>query len=683
MKVTYNWLKDYLKIDISPDKLADRLTMAGLEVTSLKRTITGDWLMDLEVTTNRPDWLSVLGLARETGAITNKSLISPITSIRRLEKDKDLKMQALVLDPRGCLRYTARLITNLQTKPTPQWMKERLEAIGLRSVNMVVDITNFVLLEYGQPLHAFDYDKLNTDKVIVRRARKGEKLIAIDQRLIEFDPEMLVIANEDRPIALAGIIGGKNFEVDEGTKRILLESAYFDPILIRKTSRKLGLVSESSYRFERGVDPEGLDRALDRACYLLEKLAGGKINETIIDVGKKYYQRTKISLDPVKANKVLGIKLSNERIVNIFRRLELPTVVEKDGALQVEIPGFRRDLSRPIDLIEEIGRLSGYQNIPIVIPKIRFNPPQQSSDKPVESKVRQLLISAGLVEVINYSLISRQLLKKINMETEEVISIKNPLTREQEIMRPNLLGGILNVIAGNRDKGIDDIRIFELSRVYLPKGVRKLPAEQLNLAVALSGRKLPDWREKSEPFDFYNLKGLLEECLARLGIDDYEISYRQHSSLRLTNSACLKIKGEQIGYLGEVRKDILNNFGLNDPIYIFECNFDSLASRSELKKRFKPFIKYPSITYDIAVVVKKGITSQEITDLINASGGRLVSKIRLFDVYQGRQIPDGYKSLAYSIEYQAPDRTLTAEEVEKIHSKIRQTLQDRLNAQIR
>ncbi|MEA3328591.1 MAG: phenylalanine--tRNA ligase subunit beta [Candidatus Omnitrophota bacterium] len=683
MKVTYNWLKDYLKSDISPDKLADKLTMGGLEVTSLEKTTAGDWLMDLEVTTNRPDWLSVLGVAREAGAITAKPISLPPGSISKAVDIKDQRIEAVILDPRGCPRYTARLVTNLEPRPTPQWMKERLEAVGLRPINLIVDITNFVLLEYGQPLHAFDYDKLKGSKLFIRRARKTEKLLVIDQKLIELDPEMLVIADKDRPAALAGIIGGKNSEVDPGTKNVLLESAYFDPILIRKTSRKLGLVTESSYRFERRINLEAVAEASSRACHLLEKLAGAKIDRTIVDIGKKICEREKICLDPLKVNQTLGVELSAKRICDLLNRLDLKAVIANDKAIEVEIPSFRRDLTRPIDLIEEAGRIYGYQNIPVVTPKIKVSTLKQDLTKSVELKVRRLLVSAGLSEIINYSLISRNTLKKINMQNEKVVSVKNPLTREQEIMRPGLLGGMLTTVSRNKDRRIDDVRIFELSRVYLPEGVKKLPVEQLNLSIAFSGKKLPSWRVKRGPFDFYDLKGLLEVCLADLKITDYRIIDRQYPWLNPASSACLEIGSDYIGYLGEAAEDLLDNFDLNSPVYILECNFDKLVSHSVLKKKFKPVIKYPAVCYDVAVVVKEAIASGEVISLVRAAGGKLVNRVDLFDVYRGKQVPEGCKSLAYSVEYQAVDRTLTTKEVDQVHSKIRQDLEKKLGARIR
>ncbi|MEA3560529.1 MAG: phenylalanine--tRNA ligase subunit beta, partial [Candidatus Omnitrophota bacterium] len=419
------------------------------------------------------------------------------------------------------------------------------------------------------------------------------------------------------------------------------------------------------------------------ACYLLEKLAGAKINEAIIDIGKKDYEKKEICLSAVNVNQSLGVELSEGRICGILNRLNLKAAVEKDKTIRVDIPAFRKDLIRPIDLIEEVGRIYGYQNIPVVIPNIRFSPFLQKAARTVELKVRQFLISAGLNEVINYSLTSREALKNTKIEKEKVISIKNPLNREQEIMRLSLLTGMLNTITRNKDRGIEDIRIFELSRVYLPQGVKKLPVEQMNLSIALTGGKLPNWKLKQGAFNFYDLKGPLEECLARLGIADYEIINQQHSCLDLASSACLKIKGDNIGYLGGINKELLANFNLEGPVYIFECNFDKLVSYSLPQKRFKPFIKYPSVIYDIAVVVKEAVSCAEVVALIKTTGRSLINKINLFDVYRGKQVPEGCKSLAYSIEYQASDRTLTAKEVDGVHSNVRRVLQDKLGARIR
>ena len=680
MKATYNWLRDYLDSNLSPPDLAEQLTMAGLEVTSLEKT-SRDWVMDFEVTTNRPDWLNMIGIAREIGAIIDKPITFPSVSLKK--KQQDFGIEVTVSDKQGCPRYTARLINGIQLNSTPKWMKDRIEAVGLRSVNLIVDITNFVLMEYGQPLHAFDYDKLAGGKIIVRRAKKGEKLLTINGKLAELDPEILVIADQDKPVAIAGVVGGKSSEVDENTTRILLESAYFEPITIRKAIRKLGISTESSYRFERGVDSEAVVEASNRACHLLQELAGGKTGKVIEDIGRKDYQQRKIHLSASKVNSILGLDISLDEISSILKRLGLGVRNKANKSIEVEIPSFRRDLIRPIDLVEEVARLYGYQNIPAATPQIRVASCREDLKKRCESQIKQTLVSVGLKEVINYSLISRELLSKIKMKDEKVISIRNPLSREQEIMRPTLLPGILNTISWNKNRKINNIRIFELSRIYLPGILGRSPVERLNLSVALYGEKAPNWKEKERNLDFYALKGVVEACLECLGIDDYKIIEKKHPVLDSINSAGLKVKDAVVGYLGQIDQEVLVNFDLDETVYIFECDFDKLISYSQLKKRYRPFIKYPSVSYDIALIVKENISSQQIVSLINSTAGELARKIKLFDIYRGKQIPDGHKSLAYSIEYQAADRTLTAKEVEELHSQVRRILEDKLSAQIR
>jgi len=680
MKATYNWLKDYLDINFSPRDLAEKLTMAGLEVTSLEKT-SRDWVMDFEITTNRPDWLSIIGIAREAGAVIDKPITFPPVSLQ--ESQQNFQIEVTISDSQSCPRYRARLINGIQLNSTPEWMKDRIEAVGLRSVNLIVDITNFVLMEYGQPLHAFDYDKLAGGKIIVRRAKKGEKLLTINGKLVELDPEILVIADQDKPVAIAGVVGGKSSEVDENTKRVLLESAYFDPIAIRKSAKKLTVSTESSYRFERKVDPEGIVEASNRACHLLQELAGGKVDRVIEDIGRKDYQQRKIYLSASKVNSILGVDISIDEISSMLKRLGLGTRNKANRSIEVEIPSFRQDLIRPIDLVEEIARLYGYQNIPAATPRIRIASCREDSRRTCELQVKQTLVSVGLKEVINYSLISRELLPKIKMKDEKVVSISNPLSREQEMMRPTLLPGILNTISWNKNRKINNIRIFELSRIYLPGILGGSPVERLNLSVALYGKKAPNWKEKERNLDFYDLKGIVEACLECLGIDDYKIVEKKYPVLDSINSAGLKVKDTVIGYLGQIDQEVLANFDLDETVYIFECDFDKLISYSQLKKRYKPFIKYPSVSYDIALIVKENISSQQIASLINSTAGELARKIKLFDVYRGKQIPDGHKSLAYSIEYQAADRTLTAKEVEELHSRVRRILEDKLGAQIR
>lgn len=682
MRVSYNWLKDYVKISLGPSELAERLTMAGLEVTAMEE-VAGDQIMDIEVTTNRPDCLSILGVAREVGAITGRRIELPDLSFTESDEETSDLASVKIEDSKGCPRYTARVITDLKVKPSPKWLKDRLTALGTRPVNLIVDITNFVLLELGQPLHAFDYDKLAGGQIIVRRAKKGETLLTIDWAPVELSPEILVIAGKSGPVALAGIMGGRHTEVSESTKTILLESAYFDPVVTRKAARSLGTTTESSYRFERGVDPEGVLKASDRACNLLKELAGATIAKGAIDIGEKVVKSPRLTVRPSWVNQVLGTKIPKKDMEGMLTSLGLSILSSDEDMMKVEPPSYRQDLARPIDLVEEVARLYGYQNITPTSPRVTVTEPHKDLARSIEPLVKETLTSCGLSEVVTYSLISKESLSKARLPGEEVVSIKNPLSLDQEILRPTLLPGILEAVVWNKNRNVTDVKIFELGRVYHPEKKGRLPREVTNLACALSGKVISDWRTTERPIDFYDLKGVIEVLMARIGCADYEIAQTRHPSLHPARSAVVSVKGTTVGFLGEASREVVAGFDLAESVWISELRLYDLTPHISPEKLVKTPPKYPSITLDIAIAVKDDVPSKAITSIIHKTGGELIKGLKLFDLYRGPQVPAGHKSLAYSIEYQALDRTLTYEEARSVHSRIGLELKNQLGAGIR
>lgn len=682
MKVSYNWLKDYVKIGLTPQELAERLTMVGLEVTGMEE-VAGDQVMDIEVTTNRPDCLSIIGVAREVAAIMGRRIKLPDFSFTESDAKTSDFARVKVEDAKACPRYTARVITDLEVTPSPKWLKDRLIAVGIRPINLVVDITNFVLLELGQPLHAFDYDRLAGGQIIIRRARKGETLLTIDETLVELDQEVLIIADTKGPVALAGIMGGKGSEVSEATRTILLESAFFDPVVTRRASRALGITTESSYRFERGVDLEGVLKASDRTCNLLSKLAGPTVTKCAIDVGTKVVKQPTITLRPSWVNRILGTEIPSKEMERMLVDLGLSILSSSKDMMEAKPPSYRQDLFRPIDLVEEVARLYSYQKIPAARPKVMVTISHKDLTREVEAKTRDIMASCGLSEVITYSLVSRESLRKVKMPEEDVISIRNPLSLDQEILRPTLLPGILWAVGWNKGRNVTDVKIFELGRVYHPGEKGGLPREVTNLACALTGKGMSDWRQEERPIDFYDLKGVIEVLMARLGCADYEIAEGTHPSLHQARSATMKVKGKDIGFLGELSEEVSSSFDLSDRVWVSELRIHSLIPHCSPERLVKTVPKYPSITLDIAVMVKDDVASKAITSIIRATGGELVRGVELFDLYRGPHVPKGYKSLAYSIVYQALDRTLTDEEAKSIHSKIGLELKNRLGAQIR
>ncbi len=672
MKVTYSWLKDYVDIKLKPEELAHKLTMAGLEVTSLEKIGT-DHLLHIEVTTNRPDWLSVIGIAREVAAITSKKLHLP--NIKAL--NPKLEMPTVkVIDQKGCLRYTARLIEDIKVKPSPKWLSDKLKSVGSRPINNIVDITNFCLLEYGQPLHAFDFDKLKSG-VVVRKAKANEEIITIDEVKRKLDPSMLVIADETRPVALAGIMGGADTEVSQGTKRVLLESAYFDPATIRRTSKKLGLTSESSYRFERRVDLEIITTASNRAVSLMQELAGpGEISK-IKDVGKKKFTSRNVSLKPTCLNQILGVTVPTSRVKSILTSLGL----KPKASNSFEIPSWRGDLTREIDLIEEVVRIWGYEKIPTSTVTVKPQAGLEASSMKTVKEVSNLLISAGLNEAITYSLTSSRLAALFGKEEKDLVRVENPLSPELAFMRGSLLPGLISAVGFNINRKNLDVKLFEVGPVYF-SSMRGKCEKQL-LAVSLTGARSNNWQDDKSSVDIFYLKGILEELLDRLGIEGVKFEACSNSIFEPAQSMVVKIKGNNIGFLGRLNASIRDRVDIDYDVFCAELNLSSILKVSKKKKIFNSIPKFPPVLRDISLLVKKDVLSKEITSLITETGGDLIEEVRLFDEYKGKQISKGCKGLSYSIKYQASNRTLTSEEIDSLHNKICEGLTSTLGAQVR
>lgn len=687
MKIPYSWLKDYVDIKLDPRQLAERFTMAGLEVVSIEDK-GEDSIFEIEITSNRPDWLSIIGVAREAAAICGKRYVNQLQVLAsqvKLVQGQANGLRITIEDKKGCSRYVGRIISGVKVAPAPEWMQKRLEACGIRPINNVVDITNYVLLEYGQPLHAFDYAKLVGGKIVVRRAGKGEEIVAIDGAKIKLDEGILVIADEKRPIALAGIMGGLDSEVLSGTKTVLLESACFDPALTRRASRKLGIASESSYRFERGIDFEGVLKASDRAAELLVKLCGGIISYKTIDLKAITPKPKKIFLSTKKTNDVLGITIPDKKQEAILKSLGFAAKKSK-GGFDVTAPSFRRDTLLDVDLMEEIARIFGYDNVPVSLSQ---RPARQtaggqagsaqpkSKDKILEDLAKGSLIGLGLNEVITYSLISPKILIKSGLKSEGLIELENPLSEEQKVMRPSLIPSMLSIISRNINRKNLNLKLFEIGRVYYePAGSL---SEDTHLCVALTGLKCDDWQRKKAKFTFFDIKGILEELLQQLGIDGIDFRQENHAAFSEAQSAAI----EGIGYLGSVKKEILHQFDIEHEVILAEIEFGALVKHSSLGRRFREMPKYPSINRDISIVVPIGVSCESAASIIKEKGGNLVKNVRLFDTYAGSQIPSGFKGLSFSIEYRDDSRTLVDEEVDAVNSNIKSALIEALGAKIR
>ncbi len=675
MRISYNWLKDYIDLKIGPERLAELLTMAGLTAEALHRT-GDDHIFEIEITSNRPDWLSYVGVARELSAITGNKLKIPL--VPKLSSKGAVKVR--VDEKTLCPRYTARVMRNVKVGPSPDWLKKKLEAIGLRSVNNIVDITNFCLFETGEPMHAFDLDKLSGGEVLIRKAHKGEKIVTIDGIERTLEGSMLVIADNANPIAIAGVMGGLNTEVTLDTKNILLEAASFEPISVRRTSRSLGVSTDSSYRFERRVDPNNIVYSSGRAASLILEIAGGRTGE-FIDIGKKTEGNKPVSLRFSKINSILGIEIAPAKIKKILTALGIKIKASSKDGLKVIGPTFRNDLNAEIDMIEEASRIYGYDKIPGTIPPLVEQNDRMPKSMLVENKAREILTALGANEIITYSLLGKKTLEAAGFSGDAVIEIKNPLSGEQEVMRPSLVMGALNAALYNINRKSKDLKLFEIGNIYARESSTKF-IEKKCLAIALAGEN-SNWLEGSRPAGFFDLKGAIETLLSGLGIGGAIFKHANNGYLSPESCASIEAAGEYIGMAGEVSRKTLGAFDIKDPVYYCELSLDAIMRHAALKKRFGELPKHPSTCRDMSIVVGRDISNAGIEALIEERGRPTLKNAALIDRYAGKQIPAGKVSLTYRLEYWNPSKTLEEKDVSSVHAEILRSLEEKYGAKLR
>jgi len=800
MRISYNWLKEYVDIDLTPQQVADKLTMAGLEVEGLEylgagiegvivgrvaavrphpdadkltlcdvdtgsevlpivcgaknvregikvplavvgsrlpdgtkikkaalRGVTSygmlcsekelglakessglmilpddasvgeqiikaigldDWALEVNVTANRPDCLSHLGVAREMAAITRRELIRPVTELKETGESIRNLIGIEIQDDELCPRYAGRIITGIKVGPSPLWLRMRLQAAGVRSINNVVDVTNYVLMEMGHPLHAFDCARIEEQKIIVRAAAQDEQFTTLDGVERRLSSGMLLICDGVKPVALAGVMGGQNSEVTQETRDIFLESAYFNPSSIRRTSKALGLHSEASHRFERGADPEGLIDALDRAAGLIAEVAGGAVATGRADEYPMPITMPEVAVRVERVNALLGTDLGVDEMTDILKRLEL-TVTGEDGAsFNAKAPTFRPDLTREADMVEEIARIHGYGKIKTSLPVHSTNPGVPDRSRDAVSLVKDLLISGGYTEVVNYSFINPAEFDRLMLPDDDyrrkVITLQNPLTVEQSVMRTTLVPSLLGNLAWNLSRGMRDIKFFEVSRVFLASGPG-LPDEPLRVAGISSGSRTGRlWDGRDGMVDFYDLKGAVEQIMEAMGVDGavYKAA-PEVPFLHPGKAAWLVVGGREAGFLGMLHPDVAAAYGLPVDAYVFELDFQALIDMGAEVPRYGPLPKYPAVDRDVAVIISDDVTSMSVLKTIESLKLDLLKDIVLFDYYAGKPIPKGKKSLAYNITYRSPGRTLTDEEVNDVHAKVVAALKDKLGAEIR
>lgn len=799
MKVSYRWLQDYTSIPWSPEELAERLTMAGIEVESIERLApelsqvyvgkivkvephpqaelsvcqidvgnqvltvvcgapnvrvgikvpvalpgavlpngmqikeaklhgvvsqgmacselelgigddhTGimelpddvqvgqglaealgldDHILDVSVYANRPDLMSMLGMAREVAALAGTQLRYPEMDVIETGPPAAELTSVTVEDPDKCPRYCARVITGVTMKASPLWMQQRLRAAGMRPINVVVDITNFVMLETGQPLHAFDYDRLSENRIVVRTPKDNETtFLTLDGVERDLTKDMLMICDAEKPVCIGGVMGGANSEVTDQTKTILLEAASFKAANIRRTSRKLAISSEAAARFEKGIDPNAAIMAINRAAGLLAELAGGNVAKGIIDVNNADTDTRVIPLRPERVNKLLGTDIDRSTMVEILHRLELK-VDQTVEPWQVRVPSFRRDLELECDLIEEIARFWGYERIPVTLPANKSGAGGETRELALIDQIKVKLVGAGLSEVVTYSFVNRQSLGQAGLdqvpELTRMIALANPLTEEHGVMRTTLLPSLLDCAAYNFNRQQENLALFEIGAVYLAEELplQRRPAEERRLALLLTGvENLRHWSGGARTYDFYDLKGLVENILSSFNMD-YTWEKGTLPIFHPGRQSQVLAGGRVAAVLGEVHPDIQKNYRLTQRVYLAEIYLEHLLKAEKPVPVFQPLPRYPSVDRDMAVLVPEEIPAGLLIEALRQAGGSLLQSIHIFDVYQGQQIASGQKSIAFSFVFQA-DRNLTDEEVNEQLNHMYQALKEKFGAQLR
>lgn len=663
------------------------LGMDFAEALGLKQAV-----VDFEITPNRPDCLAMVGMAREAAATFDRPFTYPDVELEEAgEKEAKDFVSVEIKNPENCKRYVARVVTDVKVEQSPWWLQKRLMYAGMRPINNIVDITNFVMLEYGQPIHAFDINQVKGGKIIVENAADGEKFSTLDENERELTKDMLMIKDAERSIAIAGVMGGLNSEIEENTTTIIIESANFNGDSVRATSKKLTLRTEASSRFEKGIDPNLCEAAADRVCKLIEMVGAGKVCKGSVDVYPAPEIAKTIDIRVDRINKVLGIELDREAMVKILEDLEIK-VAGEGNIMTVTPPTVRQDLLEEEDYVEEVARIFGYDNLPVTLPKGN-NESGKSRERALRDMAREALCSMGLNEIQTYSFVSPKGVDNVRIGEDSweraFVQIINPLGEENSVMRTILTPNMMEVLARNYSRNIDAVKAFEIGNTFMdnPYSTDKLPDEQYSLCIGMYG--------KGE--DFYSLKGNIVELLKIMGIKDVQFVaeseygvYHPGRCARITvPSGRLVPEGmepemDELGIMGEIHPDVAENYGMDGMrIYCCEMMFDSIIRHADTEIVFSPLPKYPSTSRDIALLVEEDMEVGKIEAVIKANGGSILESVKLFDVYRGKQVEEGKKSVAFTLTYRDKDKTLTDEDVAEVHNKVLEALKEKLNAVLR
>lgn len=650
-----------------------------------------DVVLEFELTANRADCFSVFGLVREIAAITgNKPHFPEI----KVNEDDNTKLNDIfsveIADPDLCSRFSTRMLKNVKIGPSPEWMQQRLEGAGIRSINNVVDVTNFVMIELGHPMHAYDYDKITGKKLIARRAIEGEELHTLDDTSRKAKGEMLVIADSEKAAGLAGIIGGFETEITDTTTTVVLESADFYGPCIRRTARACGLSSEASGRFERGVDSETTIKALDRAAQLLQEMGACTVCEGIVDVYPNPKQANYVTFTPEQINNHLGTNIAKDVMLNIITSVGFDVTKDENDEITVKVPSWRNDVTCMADISEEIARLHGFDKIKSTLPNGVSMQGTQSAKQTFIDKVKASLSSQGLYETISFALTNEETFNKLNIPQDsplrKAVPIMNPLSDEYPLVRTTLLSSIFDNLARNLARKNDDVALFEVGSVFFPKAlpVTELPDEVVKIAGAITGRRnAQGWNQTNDMVDFYDAKGIIEELFANLRVTRYTVEAGTHYAMHPGKTALFKKGRDVIATVGEVHPAVLSAYGITKPVYIFELDATTVMKYMAKDLKYKALPKYPATSRDLAMLVDVDVNAADIEKAMTKAAGQNLTQITLFDVYTGKQVEEGKKSLAFSLTFQSNDKTLTDAEIDPAIEKIVAKLQKDFNANLR
>lgn len=646
-----------------------------------------DVALEVNVTPNRPDCLSILGIAREIAALTGVPLRTPAADVVQTGGPIDALTSVTVEAPDLCPRYAARLMSGVHIAPSPVWMQRRLQVCGMRPHTNVVDGTNYILLELGHPLHAFDYDTLREHRIVVRVARPGEICVTLDGVARSLDPSVLVIADAERAVGIAGVMGGHHSEIRASTERILLESAYFDPQNIRRTSKKLALRTDASFRFERGADFEGLVASVDRCAALIARVADAQVAQGRIDVAARRFVSPTVAVRTARVNQVLGTDLASDAVARYCSQLQLKVREQTTAGVEVEVPSFRRDLAREIDLIEEVARLHGYDAIATSLPQVRLEAAPPTSHQSLARQLREWLVGCGYTEVIHYSFMNADDLNRLQLAADDVLRqtlpLRNPLNKEMGVLRTTLVPSLLRTIALNLNRDMQDLMLFEFSKVFR-SGSGPLPQEPWLLGLAVTGQVGEQhWSQPGRPLDFYDLAGVLELLAQRLHLHGLTFVAAPVPYCHPGKSALVTLGIEPIGVIGELHPAVSAAFDLEQTVSLAEVDFDRFIRQGAQLPRYQPLPRFPSVTRDLSIIVETAVEAGRILAFIQTYQPELIRAVHLFDVYAGTPVPAGKKSLTFALIYRSDDRTLTDAEVHVIHGRVVEHLRQQFGAQLR